>query len=520
MDLHHFEKDALPARMVAIKPIGGLGSRMKCIASFAVIAQHFGVPLYVYWNVSAGFEKIECNELFEKIPDNVRLLAPNSWNLLRGSTGRVIKLDERISYLTRNYMFSDYRLEELFHTRKPFRLTAECNRDLQKLYGSILHQFIPQFNAKYLQKLVTFEPIAVVKKLVACEVRSWGDTDTNVLGVHLRRNDALQSRVSNKYLSVSDNEAMAIVDTHLDENSAVSNTVFLAIDDPYTFDTFAEKYKEEPRVRWYNWKRFNYKLHTQKGGQLKALADLTTLRCCTKVVGPSFSVFNEVARLSIARSVVLHSYCLQTSDSNNTDTHHQLIMMIDTEEPPEPEPEPEPEPAPEPEPEPAPAQKSNKNEKEKQDKPPQEPDIVPKPESNIECNESNPDLPAPKISNALQEQTAPVEPADANQVHGESDADNKQNTHTKAISNATNTNEEGTTQSAVDSNKSIAVKTLLYLYKANPDPIALQNQVRLLLHIDSNTDSTNDDDDKTHHSDTINEQETKQETKKTRNNEN
>ena len=431
MQIHRFEKDALPSRIVAIKPIGGLGSRMKCIASFAVIAEHFGVPLYVYWTVSAGFEKIEYNELFDTTPDNVKLFDAHSWNLLRGlgSTERVIKLDERISYLTRNYMYSSYKLDELFLTRKPFRLTAECNRDLQKLYKPTLQRFIARFQTFYHQNLNAFEPVSMVKKLVAHEVRAWGEAGTNVLGIHLRRNDALQSRVSTKYLSPSDKDVFAMVDAHIGASSPTSNRVFLATDDPDTFDAFAEKYKDNVQVRWFPWKRFNYKLQSEKGGQLKALVDLTTLRCCNKVVGTTFSVFNEVARLLIHRSMVLQNDCLLNPENNAECTTQKLVADIDTEEP--------------------------------------------------------PNLPTPKPeTKTIIEKTA-ITDADADAPAPTSDQKNDDEHTTDTATKADSINIETVeSKENITPTKTIATKTLLYLYKANPDSLALQKQIRLLLNID------------------------------------
>ena len=58
-----FESGSFPESMVVIRPVGGLSSRMKCIASFGAIAEYFHVPLYVFWTHSAGFEKIEFDAL-------------------------------------------------------------------------------------------------------------------------------------------------------------------------------------------------------------------------------------------------------------------------------------------------------------------------------------------------------------------------------------------------------------------------------------------------------------------------
>lgn len=336
MKIQTFHRDTLPPRSVVIKPVGGLGSRMKCMASFGAIAKHFDVPLHVFWDTSVGFEKIKCSDLFETLPANVLLIDRHSWIVIRAHQGRVVKLDERISYLTQNYKYADYKLEELFTTRKLFHLTAECNRDLQKLYGNVLRRFIPDFTTTYLHHLSSFKPVADVRKLVAHEVNCWGDTTTNVLGVHIRRNDALYSRVGNKYAIPTNQQLNVAIDAHLAQtstNASIPSThlVFLSVDDPNAFQFFQSAYADEPRVRWYPWKRYAYQLSAEKTGQRKALVDLMTLRCCNRVIGTAFSVFNEVAQVSLARSVVLHTYCARLHLESSCDIVHTLVQEIDDE---------------------------------------------------------------------------------------------------------------------------------------------------------------------------------------------
>jgi hypothetical protein len=423
--------------MVAIKPVGGIGSRMKCIASFGAIADHFGVSLYVCWNTSDGFERIRCDELFEAVPSNVKLMDVTSWNLLRNSKGRTVKLDERISYLTQNYLFCDYKLEELFLTHRPFRLTAECNRDLQKLYGRTLHRFIPTFNEQYLRHLSSFQPVQSVKKLVAHEVACWGSANTNVLGVHVRRNDALQSRVSKKFASPTNKELMQVIDNHIEHTKADSdfqNLVFFATDDPDTFDVFAETYANEPRVRWYNWNRYKYNIREQKGGQLKALVDLVTMQCCNRVTGTTFSVFTEMARVHRVRSVVLHTYCPSLPTECTDDIVRALATPFNaTEKPPTKEP-------------------TTKE-------PPTKEPTTEKPTTK-EPTTKEPTTKEPTTKEPTTKEPTTKEPP------------TKEPTTTRT----TNTNAEPKQTSLT-----ISHKTLLYLYNANPDAHAFQKQIQKLL---------------------------------------
>ena len=84
-------------------------------------------------------------------------------------------------------------------------------------------------------------------------------------------------------------------------------------------------------MRWYRWNRYKHKGTGEKGGQLKALVDLTTLRCCNRVIGTTFSVFNEVAKVALVRSVVLHTYCAQLPSNCTRETVHTLVQQLDDE---------------------------------------------------------------------------------------------------------------------------------------------------------------------------------------------
>lgn len=311
--------------MVAIKPVGGLASRLKCIASFGAFATYFRVPLHVCWEGSVGFEEIEWTNLLDATPADIQWLTPARWNTLRSKTLHMIPLERYISYLNNDYRYSFYRLDELFRTRKPYRITAVCNRDLQKLYGGVLTKYIPSFRTQYMDRMMAFRPCAAIRERVGDEVREWiriacsessespdttppttktagtaTTTAMNVLGVHLRRNDALQSNLSHRYTTPSEAECEAAIDAHLAKSS--SHLVFLSTDDAGVYERFHTRYATQPRVRSFPWKRYAQNIRAQKHGQRKAMVDLWTLRCCDRVVGSYFSVFYEVGQMRLKMS--------------------------------------------------------------------------------------------------------------------------------------------------------------------------------------------------------------------------
>ena len=320
-----------PSAVVAIRPVGGLASRLKCIASFAVLAGHFSVPLHVCWGSSASFEDVEWSELFDAdapLPFAIEWLNLTQWQALR-ATKDVLKLETFVTYLLTDYKHPFTDIKPLIQTRRPQRLTAECNRELSSVYLGILNAVIPGFTAKLREYWGAFVPAIGVREVVAAEVGAWTAAGaTNVLGIHIRRNDALQSRLGRRYMTPTDTEVTARIAGQLAKNiegetvattdatsaaPTASHHVFVATDDPGAAAAVNAVYGDDPRVHIYPWRRYPQKHGTFVAGQNKAVADLYTLRCCDSVVGTAFSVFTQMAQQTktLDRATITTAYVPQ-----------------------------------------------------------------------------------------------------------------------------------------------------------------------------------------------------------------
>lgn len=322
-----------PPAVVAIRPVGGLASRLKCIASFAVLAGHFGVPLHVCWGPSPSFEDVAWSTLFDSdapLPFAVEWLDAAQWQALRATKG-VLKLEAFVSYLLTDYKHPFTDLKPIFQTRRPQRLTAECNRELSSVYSGVLHGVVPGFTANLREYWGAFVPALGVREVVAAEVDGWTAAGaTDVLGIHVRRNDALQSRLGRRYTKPTDAEVVALIAGQLAKNGGkdarditenntddadgdaddaavdaptdaptdapATHHAFVATDDPGVAAAVNAAYGDDPRVHLYPWRRYPQKHGAPVAGQAKALADLYTLRCCDRVVGTAFSVFTQMAQ--------------------------------------------------------------------------------------------------------------------------------------------------------------------------------------------------------------------------------
>ena len=332
-------KDFPPA-VVAIRPVGGLASRLKCIASFAVLAGHFGVPLHVCWGPSASFEDVAWSTLFDAdapLPFAVEWLDAAQWQALRATKG-VLKLEAFVSYLLTDYKHPFTDLKPIFQTRRPQRLTAECNRELSSVYSGVLNSAVQGFTTKLREYWGAFVPALGVREVVAAEVDGWTAAGaSNVLGIHVRRNDALQSRLGRRYTTPTDAEVVALVAGQLAKNGGegsrdntedaegdaptdanATHHAFVATDDPGVAAAVTAAYGNDPRVHLYPWRRYPQKHGAPVAGQAKAVADLYTLRCCDRVAGTTFSVFTQMAQQTarLDRSTITTTYVPQIAPTH------------------------------------------------------------------------------------------------------------------------------------------------------------------------------------------------------------
>jgi len=276
-----------PHRMLAIQPMGGLACRMKCIASFSVVAKYMHLPLYVSWETSAGFEPIAVSVLFEAVPTNVVLIDEPSWTRLRTKVPsayleRVIPyLKTRVVGVKTNFSLA----KTVFNNRLRMRYTAQCAYELSGYSLADCTSIIPDFEKQMQDHLAMFVPIEPIRRIVRSEVAAWS---TPAVGVHVRRDDIAQSSRLAQYYSKTDDHFRAEVRDAL----LAGSIVFLATDDASMHDALQAEYAHNPAFRSFAWKRHAHAYGTPKGGQKKALVDMCVLQCCSRVVGTPGSTFS------------------------------------------------------------------------------------------------------------------------------------------------------------------------------------------------------------------------------------
>lgn len=192
----------LPRRVV-VKPDGNLASRLRCIASFAVVADALGVVLEVYWPTHDG-SRFDPGTLFSKTPSTkgsqpvFRWVDVHAWDTARDRDD-ARRLEEDLPYLGGVYRYSAYKVRTLFTvpfaTPPPgsapaapptFCYTARCTRELSERYQFVLDLHVPGFAEVYRRHLRDFVPqVCPVLKEVEDLRRAHGmHTCGSILGIY------------------------------------------------------------------------------------------------------------------------------------------------------------------------------------------------------------------------------------------------------------------------------------------------------------------------------------------------
>lgn len=247
-----------------IRPIYGLANRLRALASSMTLSQEYKKTLYVYWDKSEGFSDESFFSLFS-----------NDTNF------QIINKLEFKELKQKSFCFSNILPKlEIVRTEN---LVYEGFNDLAYLERSNLLNVIPNYRKKFLENLRSLKPCLSVENEASTFSKIF---DSQTIGVHIRRGDALQSPYRKKFLQSSDTAFKKIVKKNLDKK------VFLASDCKEITKKFKEKF---PNILIYNKKFVDSKYGIEKENQKDAFIELLLLSKTSKIFGNNFSSFSMVA---------------------------------------------------------------------------------------------------------------------------------------------------------------------------------------------------------------------------------
>ena len=270
--------------VLIVKPWGGLGNRVRVIASFELLARYTGRAFRVCWAPSDGFSDETLDELFENEFDQVDAVeftrsGDRSLRLdrFRGTPG-----DASGEPKTSVEALRDGRAQPIVTYEGCFRLDGALRPPLPDLPTT--------FDAEYRTAVRSWRPVEPIRNSVDAISRQF---DSSTVGVHARRGDALHHKETKTRARCStDGAFFRRMDVLLAADSSVR--FFLATDCEVTEARFVDRYGD--RIQTNDAKRFvPSHVDGPKENQRDAVIDLFALARTQMILGSYASSFSEVA---------------------------------------------------------------------------------------------------------------------------------------------------------------------------------------------------------------------------------
>lgn len=255
---------------VKIIPTGGLGNRMRAIASGIAIAQHYNVPAKVYWNIRQGLHA-EFADLFKPLQvPSVELFTNTSW---------LYNIEFRKEYLLRFPILKLCAKNILFN----HDIYRENGRDIFQILGkklagdTLLVSGCTMCKINNMNQL--FVPIDDIQVSIDSVVSQFSE---NTIGVHIRRTDNKQSIVQSPL-----DAFYALMDKHIEEDNNVK--FYLATDDDEVKGEMVKKYPQRVITQYDKTER-----NTLEGMKF-AVNDMFCLSKTKKIIGSVYSSYSQIA---------------------------------------------------------------------------------------------------------------------------------------------------------------------------------------------------------------------------------
>ncbi|GAB4395586.1 MAG: hypothetical protein OHK0053_04740 [Microscillaceae bacterium] len=258
------------SKIIIVEPVGGLGNRMRVIASAYALANVYQYELKIIWNVNAIL-KAEFSDCFQKIA--------NTQVLNRGS---FLYYFQKMPQLIGR---SQENIEERVTINKMRALYQQGYRESE--FKSFFDNIVQTYSTVYIESDFDFYPHNFNFFLPNCSIskaiaRFQKLMPSQIIGIHIRQTDHHISKTHStveKFIEVIEKEI---------ENNPVS-CFFLATDELAVQHQLIQKFGS--KIIYYS----ENKSRNSKNGIRQAIVDLFLLSKTSKIYGSYWSSFSEVA---------------------------------------------------------------------------------------------------------------------------------------------------------------------------------------------------------------------------------
>lgn len=270
---------------IFVQPVNGLGNRLRLIQSLYKLSLFRKNKLKIFWSSSSGFSGEKFEDLFDANSINQSVIEFISEEDFAKARENNFCLD--------NFIFQndnlDYFVKDESNVIKKIMENSFCFK------GSICIDHIFKNNnliKKSFQKFKTdcfvsrLQPSNVLKSQISHIIKSF---DSDILGVHIRRGDAINGPWKDRYLFSS-------LEMFFEKMEAHKGKIFLSTDCEKTQSKIISKFKD--KIIYNCNKKFNKPEQShleEKPLQDYAAIDMYCLSACKNMIGTNWSSFSEMS---------------------------------------------------------------------------------------------------------------------------------------------------------------------------------------------------------------------------------
>ena len=294
---------------VYIKVQNGLANRLRTINSFYSLSILFGKNLFVCWESGPGWSDDKFTDLF--VNQEINFISDDEYNVL---TSDIFNLQSIIhkSYDRLSYEFHE-SVNNIF-----YKIMTE---DFCYSGDSCLEYMMPKFFKEQNHFYSLLHPVQWIQDKIDAVSSTF---DKNTVGVHVRRGDAWNSRIKDKFKISDDQSFFHLLDQEIDKNPDVN--FFLSTDSEETNVKFVDRYGD--RII-YNQKKVFFNsicMYEPKYHQDDAVIDLFLLSKTSKIIGSNWSSFSSLSSKISHKQLIIAK---NQQESNETKKEIEISIYED-----------------------------------------------------------------------------------------------------------------------------------------------------------------------------------------------
>ncbi len=279
----------IPENAIVLRPVFGLGNRLRSLASVGAIANYLKQELYIYWcRGPSGFSNIQFQELFKT---QVKLISSKEYQFLCQTAGKRV-LDIETAPILKGYqtILDDLDFKHFFEEEVP-----KTGFVIQMGFNNMLNIFsnhgynLKFLHSEYLKTVQKYKPIERFRKLADDYVSD--RFGSRVVGVHVRRGDHQRGEQHGKLLSILEDKLILYMKKISQDHE---NTMFyLSTDNEESLGKFESLFPEQ--ILSFPKEFALSKLGQHKDDQETAWLEMQFLSRTRQVIGTMGSTFGELS---------------------------------------------------------------------------------------------------------------------------------------------------------------------------------------------------------------------------------